>query len=58
MNAFLQKEENKIDVILGLLIRRLQRNMSGKSNMFVERSDIRYLSLIFIGKDKYEIKEI
>jgi hypothetical protein len=28
------------------------------SPMFAGRSDIRYLSLIFIGKDKYEIEEI
>jgi hypothetical protein len=28
------------------------------SPMFAGRSDIRYLSLIFIGKDKYEMEEI
>jgi hypothetical protein len=28
------------------------------SPMFAERTDVRYLSLIFIGKDKYEIEEV
>jgi hypothetical protein len=28
------------------------------SSMFVDRNDVRYLSIIFIGKDKYEIEEI
>jgi hypothetical protein len=28
------------------------------SSKFSHRTDVRYLSLIFIGKDKYEIKEV
>jgi hypothetical protein len=28
------------------------------SHLFAERTDVRYLSLIFIGKDKYEFTEI
>jgi hypothetical protein len=29
-----------------------------RSHLFAERDDIRFLSLIFIGKDTYEIEEI
>jgi hypothetical protein len=28
------------------------------SHQFAGRKDVRYLSLIFIGKDKYEMEEI
>jgi hypothetical protein len=28
------------------------------SHLFVGRTDVKYLSLIFIGKDKYEMEEV
>jgi hypothetical protein len=37
---------------------RVQLEKYRNSPMFAGRSDIRYLSVIFIGKDKYEIEEI
>jgi hypothetical protein len=37
---------------------RVQLKKYRDSTMFAARTDVRYLSLIFIGKDKYEIEEI
>ncbi|MDR0603892.1 MAG: PD-(D/E)XK nuclease domain-containing protein, partial [Bacteroidales bacterium] len=37
---------------------RKQLDKYRNSAMFAGRNDIRYLSVIFIGKDKYEIEEI
>jgi hypothetical protein len=36
---------------------RVQLEKYRNSEMFDGRNDIRYLSMIFIGKDKYEIEE-
>jgi hypothetical protein len=36
---------------------RVQLKKYRDSPMFAGRTDIRYLSLIFIGKDRYEIEE-
>jgi hypothetical protein len=37
---------------------RVQLKKYRNSTMFASRNDVRYLSVIFIGKDKYEIEEI
>jgi hypothetical protein len=37
---------------------RVQLKKYRNSYQFAERTDVRYLSLIFIGKDRYEIEEI
>jgi hypothetical protein len=37
---------------------RAQLEKYRNSSMFADRTDIRYLSLIFTGKDKYEIEEV
>jgi hypothetical protein len=37
---------------------RTQLKKYRNSHQFAGRKDVRYLSLIFIGKDKYEIEEI
>ncbi|KAA6301483.1 MAG: hypothetical protein EZS26_002357 [Candidatus Ordinivivax streblomastigis] len=37
---------------------RAQLEKYRNSHLFAGRTDVRYLSLIFIGKDKYEIKEL
>jgi hypothetical protein len=37
---------------------RVQLEKYRNSSMFADRTDVRYLSLIFIGKDKYELEEI
>jgi hypothetical protein len=37
---------------------RIQLKRYRNSHQFADRKDVRYLSLIFIGKDKYEIEEI
>jgi hypothetical protein len=37
---------------------RTQLKKYRNSSMFADRTDIRYLSLIFIGKDQYEMEEV
>jgi hypothetical protein len=37
---------------------RAQLKKYRESPQFADRSDVRYLSLIFIGKDKYEMEEV
>jgi hypothetical protein len=37
---------------------RTQLKKYRNSYLFAERTDVRYLSLIFIGKDRYEMEEI
>jgi hypothetical protein len=37
---------------------RVQLKKYRESYLFAERTDVRYLSLIFIGKDRYEIEEL
>jgi hypothetical protein len=37
---------------------RIQLRKYRNSHLFADRTDVRYLSLIFIGKDRYEMEEI
>jgi hypothetical protein len=37
---------------------RTQLTKYRNSSMFADRTDVRYLSLIFIGKDRYEMEEM
>ncbi|MDR1223505.1 MAG: hypothetical protein LBL07_11600 [Tannerella sp.] len=37
---------------------RIQLKKYRDSYWFADRTDVRYLSLIFIGKDRYEIEEV
>ncbi|MDR1098638.1 MAG: PD-(D/E)XK nuclease domain-containing protein, partial [Tannerella sp.] len=37
---------------------RIQLKKYRGSRLFAARTDVRYLSLIFIGKDRYEMEEI
>ncbi|MDR1342136.1 MAG: PD-(D/E)XK nuclease domain-containing protein, partial [Prevotellaceae bacterium] len=37
---------------------RAQLKKYRESPLFADRSDVRYLSLIFIGKDRYEMEEV
>jgi hypothetical protein len=37
---------------------RVQLKKYRDSHLFADRTDVRYLSLIFIGKDRYELEEV
>jgi hypothetical protein len=57
---YVKKEDSNKEKILNEKRQqaRIQLEKYRASSVFSERNDVRYLSLIFIGKDKYEMEEI